>query len=312
MTTRIIMTVFCLSLIIISGCLASESTKPQLENEGAAKSEEDPNSTVLVTIGDKQLTLGQAKWGARTMSAKSLSEYADLWAQTELLFKEAQRLGITERQKEAFLADMAMKRAFSQHVIQETIDQIVVTDEEVKDYYDKNVFTDSLLNEPAVFGFSHIRVKGLREAENVIKFVKGGEDFNELAKKVSIAEDAEKGGKVTGMGRNLIAKRHGKEIRDALEKSDKRVGQLIGPLAVSDYYEVVRLERYRPAKAKPFEKRRPRIKMDMIKERRAASVDKLMSDVKEKRGYKVVKSQALTELEQEVSDAEQEFLERTK
>jgi peptidyl-prolyl cis-trans isomerase C len=297
MSMTITRTAFCVLMIVISGCLASETTEPDAENKAAAEEPQDVNSIVLVSFGDKQLTIEQAKWVVRDEDPAKLSSYAKMWLEVELLYEEAQRQGLTEDKKEAFRADMAMKRSFGNHIVNGIFTNIEVTDEEVRDYYEKNKFEDLQLYTPAIFSLSHIRVATLREAQNALKFVKGGEDFNELAKKVSITEDAQRGGKYRGAAK-AIEKRYGNDFLDALKKA--KTGQVVGPIQVTDGYEIARLEQYTEQVFKKFERVKGRIKTDKLRERRKATFDNFINELKGKTKYKIEKSEKLLEMEKEV------------
>jgi parvulin-like peptidyl-prolyl isomerase len=294
---RIIRTAFfCVLMIVISGCLASEAPEPAAEDKAAIQEEpQDVNSTVLVSLGEKALTMGQVKWMVPDGDPKKIASFTKMWLETELLYEQAQRQGLTEDKKEAFLADMAMKRSFVRVMVNSKFKNVEVTDEEVRDYYEKNKFED-LQHRPAIFSISHIRVATLKEAENTLKFVKGGEDFNELAKKVSIAEDAQRGGKYKGAAK-AVEQRYGKEFLEALEKA--QTGQVIGPVQVEGGFEIARMEQYTEASARPFERAKGRIKTNLLKERRKAAFDNFINELKEKTKYKIEKSEKLLEMEKE-------------
>jgi parvulin-like peptidyl-prolyl isomerase len=283
-------------MILISGCLAAETAEPQAEDKTVSQEPQDINSVVLVSLGEKALTIGQAKWVVRDEDPAKLSGYAKMWLEVELLYEEAQRQGLTEDKKEAFRADMAMKRTFGNVIVSSMFKNVEVTDQEVKDYYEKNKFENRQLYTPAIFSISHIRVGTLREAQNALKFIKGGEDFNELAKKVSIADDAQRGGKYKGAVTG-IEQRYGKEFLEALKKA--KTGEVIGPVQVTDGYEIARMEQYTEASARPFERAKGRIKTDLLKEKRKAIFDDLMNELKGKTKYKIEKSEKLLEMEKE-------------
>jgi parvulin-like peptidyl-prolyl isomerase len=295
---RIIRTAFfCVLMIVISGCLAGEAPEPAAEDEAASQEEpQDINSVVLVSLGEKALTMGQVKWMVPDGDPKKIASFTKMWLETELLYEQAQRQGLTEDKKEAFLADMAMKRSFVRVMVNSKFQNVEVTDEEVRDYYEKNKFEDLQLYTPAIFSISHIRVGTLREAENTLKFVKGGEDFNELAKKVSIADDAQRGGRYKGAAK-AVEQRYGKEFLEALEKA--QTGQVIGPVQVEGGFEIARMEQYTEASARPFERAKGRIKTNLLKERRKAAFDNFINELKEKTKYKIEKSEALLEMEKE-------------
>jgi len=297
MRRSVIRAVFCVLMVLISGCLAVETVTPGVENETAVDQPQDVNDTVLVSLGDRQLTMEQVKWALRDTDPKKVVRFVDFWIQMELLYEEAQRRGITEHGEAAFLAELDMKKRFGPYITRSR-DVEMITDKELKDYYNKNKLTDPATYIPAVFSFSHIRVKTQKEAENVIKLIKNGEDFNELAKKISIAKDASRGGKIPKREHGMIERVYGKAFFEALERA--KVGQVTGPVQVDDCYEIIRLERHTPKKLRPYEKIKNNLRAKLLRERRKAAFDDLMKELKEKTRYTIEKSDAFLKMEQEV------------
>jgi parvulin-like peptidyl-prolyl isomerase len=294
--SKTIIRTFVILLITSCVCLAGETAGSENKDKTTDQEPQDVNSTVLVSLGDRELTIGQAKWGLPSYEPSRLVWFAKMWLEVELFYEDAQRQGLTEQEKNKFLADLEMKKTYSVPLARDIV-KVEISDEEVKDYYEKNKFENTTIKTPAQFSFSHIQVKTLREAENAIKFIKGGEDFNEMAKKVSIAEDAQKGGKYRGVTK-AVEQKFGREFLEALEKA--KTGQVIGPIQVEGGFEIARLERHTKSTIRSFDRVKSTLKSKLSRERGQAQYDEYINKLKEKSKYTIEKSEVLLEMEKEV------------
>jgi parvulin-like peptidyl-prolyl isomerase len=97
-------------------------------------------------------------------------------------------------------------------------------------------------------------VNDLGTAIRVIKRLEQGEDINELAKKLSVAYDAQDGGIVVKLDKDRVGIRYGKEFLDALLNATE--GKIIGPVKnESGKYEVARHEGKREPRVRDLDAR---------------------------------------------------------
>lgn len=83
---------------------------------------------------------------------------------------------------------------------------------------------------------SHILVKTEGEAYVVLKALREGKSFEELAKEKSLCPSKRKGGNLGWFGRGMMVK----EFEDACFNSKK--GQIIGPVKTQFGYHLIKIE----------------------------------------------------------------------
>jgi len=150
---------------------------------------------IIARVGDAVLTKDAMKKeiGWEGMRPEQESEFVDRWVNRELLFQEAKRLGLDkdaelswqlELVKEEYLINKLLERTF--------VEKVKITDDEVKSYYEKNgdLFK---VTEDEVRAL-HILTKTKAEADLVLKEIRAGKPFDEVAKEHSVGIFRKKGG----------------------------------------------------------------------------------------------------------------------
>jgi peptidyl-prolyl cis-trans isomerase C len=215
-------------------------------------------------------------------------EIANYWLDMQLLYEEAVKRGIDKDEKAKFLADISHKRTIASELLETVRNNAKVTDEEVHKYYEENKETDLSLKEPMYLSFSHITLNSLEEAEAALKRINAGEDINVLAKELSTASDAQRGGKANKFQENTVRSRFGSDFLNALLNATE--GQIIGPVKNKDgKYEIVRHEGKRAQKIKDFEKVEQMIRANLENQARKKAMDDLTNGLREnaKQRYKM-------------------------
>lgn len=289
--------ILCVLLLTIASCSApetitsrgtaevsgAETTKAESEKVGSDASE------VIIRLGDKKLTVQQVKWMQPNAAGPQIAMLADWWLENELLYAEAKRRGITKERKAKFLAEVMRRRGFAQELRTQVWDAVKISEESILAYYEKNKKTDRNLQRPGRLSFSHIRTKTLEEAQAVLERIKAGEDINELAKELSIDDDAKKGGVVKKRMYKTIRRKFGNEFFEALEAAKE--GELIGPIkAKKDGYEVARQERKIEPEPLPFEKVKDSIKTQLQRTEKDKTLKSLLDSLKKEADDKIVRS----------------------
>lgn len=294
----------CILLFTIASCLAS-GTSPSKETaevgrvEAAQLPSRDSNdaSEVIISLGGKRLTMGQVRWMRPDAEDRQIAVIAKWWLETELLYAEAEKVGITNEAKAKFFAEMMRKSSFGKEVMTRVQDAVETTDADVLAHYEKNKKTDRTLMQPGNLSFSHVRTKTLKEAEAVLERLKSGEGINELAKELSISIDARRGGVVRERRHRDVEKRFGSSFLEALEAA--KDGELIGPIKVDkdDGYEVARKTGEIKPTPRPFDEVKNRIKSDLQRAGRNNALKSLLDRLKKEAEHKIVKSARLVEIE---------------
>lgn len=252
-------------------------------------------SDVIISLGDKKLTMEQVKWIHPDADNRRMAWFADWWLENELLYAEAERRGITKESKAKFIAELMKKKVFSNELTTQVRDAVKISDEKALSYYEENKEIDLRIKQPGYLSFSHIRTKTLEEAQAVLERIKAGEDISALAKELSIYLDAKRGGLARRYMYEIVEKRFGTKFFEALVAAKQ--GELIGPLKIKDNaYEVARLDgKIEPKPPLPFEKVKDQIKSLLERTEKADAFKSLLDSLKEQAADKIVRSPPITQ-----------------
>jgi hypothetical protein len=249
----------------------NQPPKPQVPN--------DPNY-VVATYNDQNLTLKQVRFFAPEADFDTVKNVAEFWLNTQLLHDEAVKKDVAKDEKTKLMADIAFKKSIASAYIEQVQKEVNISDEQIKKYYEDNKDTDPRLKEPAYLSFSHITTDTQEQAQAVRDRIDKGEEINELAKTLSVANDAKKGGKAAKFREETVRQRYGQEILDAFIASSE--GQIIGPIKNKDgKYEVMRNEGKRAAKVLELEKVKDQIKTSLESQEKKNAVENLIKKLRE-------------------------------
>jgi len=269
----------------------------------AQKDAADSNaSQVIISLGDQKLTAQQVAWRIPNPQDAQIARLAESWLETELMYAEAQRRGLTKEPRAAFFADLMRKTAFARELRREVTEAVKTTDQDVVTYYEKNKQTDPTLTTPGNLSFSHIATKTLEEAQAVLEKLKAGENINELAKKLSVASDAVLGGAVKQRAYSQIRQLYGDEFLEKLKAAEK--GQFIGPVVAGrkNLYEVARKDGQTNPEPLPFEQVKDKLKSQLERARKQEAYQSLLDSLMKQAADKIVKSPRLIEAEKAASE----------
>ena len=280
-------------LLVVVGVLFAPDYMRAEEAASVQQQVKEPNlpqdaNYVIVILDGKELTLKQIGFISPNFDYAMAQEIANYWLDIQLLYEEAVKRGIDKDEKAEFLADISHKRTIASELLETVRNNAKVTDEEVHKYYEENKETDSSLKEPMYLSFSHITLNSLEEAEAALKRINAGEDINVLAKELSTASDAQKGGKANKFQENTVRSRFGSDFLNALLNATE--GQITGPVKNKDgKYEIVRHEGKRAQKIKDFEKVEQMIRANLENQARKKAMDDLTNGLREnaKQRYKM-------------------------
>jgi len=254
----------------------------------------DP-SEVLVSLGDKKLTMQQIMWRMPNPDARMIVSLAKSWTETQLLYAEAEKRGITSLPKVQFIAELNRKYAFAAELKKEVAEKVEVSDEAARAYYEK--VKDNVGFTKGSMSLVHITTNTLEEAKNAVKRIEAGEDFKKVCQDVSIANDAGRGGKITRHPYNIVIKNLGRDIFTALRRA--KIDVLVGPEQGKDEdtYEIARKTADKP---KPFKELKEQIKSQLLRTEQREALKTFMGALEAAVPGGVQKSQFLIEAEQSV------------
>jgi peptidyl-prolyl cis-trans isomerase C len=253
----------------------------------------DPN-TVLMTYGNHVLTMNQILWLNPKPDTAMIEKIAEYWLDSQLLYEEALSRKLNKNPKIKFLSEMAAKKVFASELINRSHNAATVDANAVSKYYEDNKEKDPSLKTPLYLSFSHIKTNTLEEAQAVRERIEKGEDINELAKQLSVSNDAKKGGKAGKYQERTVKSRFGDEFLKALLEASE--GKIIGPVKAKDgKYEVARHEGRRASKLKKFKDVEKQIKSRLDNEAKQKAVNDLRESLRDKAKSKVKKMGVLNE-----------------
>jgi hypothetical protein len=277
-------------LVIITACVVSlafaQPPMPGQPGMGQQMPAGDPNimkmdpNTMLVTYGDQKLILGDVLAFAPQVNSQILSNMAKQWLDIQMLYDGAKAAGLTENHKAKFLADINFKQVFAKEMMNKAASEVNVPDQQMQEYYDKNKDTDPSLSEPNRYSFTHVQVKTMAEANDVLTKAKAGGDMNKFAKELSKASDAAQNGVVKKMPEQRLQYQYGQDFVKAISAASE--GQVIGPIATKDGFEVVRHEGKLASKVKSFDEVKTMIKSQLEQKEKMAASENMLKALKEK------------------------------
>lgn len=153
-------------------------------------SENDKDKKVIVSVGDGDLTLEEIFYAIPSsiqskISKEQINNYIQQWIETELIYREALRLGMEKDEK--ILNDL--ETAKRELLVRNYIDKYLSDDEDITEtealgYYNEN--KDGYKIEEDEIRALHILVTTSEEANDAYQRINRGEDFEAVAREVSI------------------------------------------------------------------------------------------------------------------------------
>lgn len=280
---RLLVVLLLFSILSVGVCLAEESA-------------------VLAEIGDKKIT--QADYDRiaglypediqKTLKAKPelRKRFLLRMVQVELLSDIARKKKIDEipavkEQIKMLVDDFLSKEALKREVV----DKIVVTEEDMKSYYNVNKEAYKI---PEMVRARHILVKAPKDAteaekaesgkkaEEILKRIKAGEDFAELATEFSEDKGSKrKGGDLGFFPRGRMAK----PFEDAA--FSLKPGEVSDIVETKFGYHIIKLEDIKEAKLRSFEDVKKETKNALLKLYKSEKVKAYVDDAMDKAGVKI-------------------------
>lgn len=260
------------------------------------------DSAVLAEIGDKKITQTDYDWIVglypediqKTLKAKPelRKRFLLRMVQVELLSDIARKKKIDEipavrEQIKMLVDDFLSKEALKREVV----DKIVVTEEDMKSYYNVNKEAYKI---PETVRARHILVKAPKDAteaekaesgkkaEEILKRIKAGEDFAELASEFSDDKGSKsKGGDLGFFPRGRMAK----PFEDAA--FSLKPGEVSDIVETKFGYHIIKLEDIKEAKLRSFEDVKKETKNALLKLYKSEKVKAYVDDAMDKAGVKI-------------------------
>lgn len=231
------------------------------------------DSDVLVEIGSEQITkkdftdelnkLTFKQKSVYTSSPKKLNEFLQTRINEKVLYNEAVKRGIDDREDVKQDIESYKRRLATKTLGKELFEEIAPNQEDIKEHYDKNKENYKRVDISKIF----IRVdkenpkeSALSKAELVSKRVNQGESFEDLAMEFSDDPVSKKrGGKVGYINKGRFPENIDKEIFILKE------GEITKPFEVQDGYLIIKANK--EADYPPYAQLERTMRSDMINQR---------------------------------------------
>jgi len=266
--------VFCCLLLLLS----VTACKQKAEVKKAAA------EPVVATINDKEITLSEfterikeypALAHGGEMTEETKKAFLDNLIVRELIFQEALRLGIDKDKETLDFIEEMKKRVIVDKFFKKEVDQKTqVSDEEIKKFFDDN---PEEAKTPDEVRASHILLKTREEADMVLKKVKQGAKFEDLAKKFSMDPGSkEAGGDLGFFSQGMMVP----EFDSVAFKLN--VGEVSDIVQSRFGFHIIKLLEKKEGKQKSIEESKSEIEKKLLGQKRKDKFDTLVADLKAK------------------------------
>jgi peptidyl-prolyl cis-trans isomerase C len=248
---------------------------PSLAQQSAPATPANPSQAVLAVVNGKPLTrmdfdqlIEQFRPDAYASADSNKGEIMRDLVTLELLAQEGARLRLDQDPEVQAQIRLRTKNILARAVVQKYIaERANVTEEAMLRYYEA-AKEEYRIGEQVTA--SHILVKTEREAQEVLKELKRGKDFAEVARAKSIDSSASNGGNVGTFGRGEMAP----EFENAVFAL--QVGEISGPVRTEFGYHIIKVMDRVAARLRPLEEVRDDIRETLI----AQYVDRLIEELR--------------------------------
>jgi peptidyl-prolyl cis-trans isomerase C len=191
----------------------------------------------------------------------------------EILYQEALKKGLDKspefKQK---VEDFKKLTLISELIGQEVMSKAKVSDQEVKDYYNKHKEDFATTSQIRA---SHILVKTEDEANKVLERLKKGEKFETLARELSLDKaSAKHGGDVGFFGRGQMVP----EFERAA--ASLKVGQISEPVKTQFGYHIIKVTGRKTGPVLPFDRVKEVIAQKLAGEKQKEAFDKYIDEIR--------------------------------
>ena len=248
----------------------------------ACSKQKEKNEDVIVTVGDQKLTyqmlLREIPEKMRNkMSHEELSIYIQQWIDQELLYQAAMRMGMDLdadyfQELEKIKKELLVRKFLENYLLTKDAQ---VTEEEALDFYEKN--KDTFIVPKTEIHALHILVSTIERANWVVKRIRAGEPFEQVAKEMS--EDYRQHGRI-----DLGYFNRDDVVNDVAKKVfSYRVGSVTRPIKSDFGFHIFKiLDRRERGTFKTFEEVKDKIYARLRAGKKKQAYRNLVSELREK------------------------------
>lgn len=252
---------------------------------------------VLAEVNDKKITTGDFN-----REVKNLPEYLRAMASTpqgrremldtmvirELILQKASKDGLDKGPEIEEKLQELKKRLIVESFLKKKVEtDAQISEADLKKFYDQNL---EKFKAGEQIRASHILVKNEKAAQDILAQIKGGANFEELARKNSVDSSAAKGGDLGWFSKGAMVPVFEKT---ALSLKEGQVSEVVK----SDFgFHIIKLTGKRPAGTRPFDEVKDQIKAALMPSKQQEIFQKIKEELK-KSAKVTVKEDALNAME---------------
>lgn len=197
----------------------------------------------------------------------------------ELIYKHAKDSNMENEKEYLDLLERAKKEILTQTAISKLMDQVTVTDQEVKDYYNAN---QQMFVNPQMVSAKHILVETKEKAEEIAKEINDGVSFEEAAQKYSSCPSKGQGGNLGRFAKGQMVP----EFEN--EAFNLEIGVVSEPVKTQFGYHLIKVEEKIESEVKNFNEVEAMIKSTLLQQRQSFKYSQLNKELREKYTVEIV------------------------
>lgn len=250
--------------ILVAFCLFL-SMSVQSQTQETPKPEKDPSQEVLAVINGEPLTrlhydqfIEQYSPQMKAMAEQDKGRFMRELVLQELLAQEGMRLQLDKDPAVQIRLRTQMHNTIARAVVQKSVEENSgITEDKLKTHYEAN---KNMYKAGETVTASHILVKTEPEAKAIVEELKGGKDFEELAKEKSTGPSAPQGGSLGSFGR-------GRMVPDFEEAAFAlKAGEVSEPVQTRFGWHVIKVTEHSEGKQQDFEQAKEDIRKTLVSE----------------------------------------------
>lgn len=270
--SRVVIAIF-LTLITL-GCQAAKKAEVE-RKETVAK-----DAKVVAEVGSEKITLEDLDRMIKDlpeqfqpMATANKGMFLDSVVNQKLLYDAALSQNLDKNENVKKQIENTTKDIIIREYLRKEIEQLAISDEETKNYYDAN---KDKFKEPEKFRARHILVDTEETAKDVLTRLKAGEDFSALAREKSKDPSKERGGDLGFFSKGQMVPEF-EQATLALEP-----GQLSDVVKTQFGYHVIKLEEKQPAREQSFDEVKDQLKQMLLSNKQRERFETLLKELKDK------------------------------
>lgn len=193
-------------------------------------------------LNDMMKNLGQN--AAYFQGPEGRKNLIDELVMQELMYSDAVENNLEKEAEFIEVFDSMKKSMLQQYNVRKMFSSILASDEELRDYYEKN---KENYNKPETIKASHILVDTVEKANDILEEMEKGLSFEDAASQYSSCPSKEQGGDLGQFGKGQMVK----EFEDAAFLMD--IDEISAPIKTQFGYHIIKLAGRIPAQSLEFE-----------------------------------------------------------